>query len=67
MLQKEKVILKFTDKKVDELCRIATALDNTFVVDAYFIEPGERRSAKKIIHQTAEGKELLQLYKDTSK
>ena len=36
MLQKEKLSLKFTDKKVDILYRIATAFDNTFVVDARF-------------------------------
>ena len=40
MLQKEKFSLKFTDKKIDQLCLIATALDGTFVVDAYFKQTG---------------------------
>jgi len=40
MFQKKKLNLKFPDKKVDTLKQIATALDNTFVVDAYFERPG---------------------------
>jgi len=60
MLQKQKLSLKFTDKKMYKLLRIATALDNTLVVDAYFKKSGEIMSiTRKIIHQTAEGKELL--------
>ena len=60
MLQKEKLKLKFTDKKAHTLYKIATALDNTFVVDACFEGPGESRvTTRKIIHQTVEGKELL--------
>jgi len=59
-LQKEKFNLKIMDKKVDILVRLATALDNTFVVDAYFEQPGDKTSySRKIINQTAEGKELL--------
>ena len=39
MLQKEKFNLQFPEKKVD-MVQIATALDNTFVVNAYFQGPG---------------------------
>ena len=59
MLQKENISLTFTDRKVSMIRKIATALDNTFVVDADFEQPGERWSTKRIIHQTSEGKELL--------
>jgi len=60
MLQKEKLSLKFIDEKVVKINQTATALDNTFVVDAYFEQPGDKTSySRKIINQTAEGKELL--------
>ena len=40
MLQKENLSLKFPVKKVVRLNQIATAFDNTFVVDAIFKRPG---------------------------
>ena len=40
MLQKKKISLKFTDKRVVRFRQIQTALDNTFVVDAWFEGPG---------------------------
>jgi len=58
MLQKEKFSLKFTDIKVHSLYKIATALGNTFVVDALFKGP-RQNITRKIIHQTTEEKELL--------
>jgi len=39
---------------VKEFYQIATAVDNTFVVDAYF-----QKTTRKIIHQTVDGKILL--------
>ena len=59
MLQKEKINLKFPDRKVSTLYQIAAAFDNTFVVNVLFKQPGYIFSTKIIVHQTAEGKELL--------
>ena len=59
MYLKEQFNLKIPDREVQSYYQIATALDNTFVVDAKFVT-GEsmqtKKTTRKIIHQNVDGK-----------